>query len=277
MQTRSISMMSNWLGGTFISRDRKGDQGGRNPITVVPAAQQRAALRFVLDNAFADDAFGLTPELLEKMTVDKWIDEGGWGEAMQESAWPVHDRIGGIQASAMTMILNPTVVRRVYDNEFRVSSEQDALTLAELLESVEGTVWKELDASSRGSTNRKPAISSLRRGLQREYVDRMLDLMKPSNISGEAGKAVTNLVTSKMRGLSSKLAKIVGEKGDEKGNLDAYSFAHLSEAKLRIDQALSAQVIYNTNDFAGMGGGPMFFTFGQEQQQGTQQPIPEKP
>jgi hypothetical protein len=264
MQTRSLSMMANWLGGTFVSRDRKGDQGNRSPLTVVPAAQQRAALRFVLDNAFRDDSFGLTTDILQKMTVDKWIDEGGWGEASQEPTFPIHDRIGGIQASAMTMILNPTVVRRVFDNEFRVPSDQDALTLAELLESVEKEVWSELDQSPRGSTARKPHISSLRRGLQREYVDRMLDLMKPSNISGEAGKAVTNLVTSKLRALSAKLAKEVGDKGTEQGSLDPYSFAHLSEAKLRIDQALDAKVIYNTNDFGGFGNMPFFFSFGQD-------------
>jgi hypothetical protein len=274
MQMRGVSIMANWLGGTFVSRDRKGDQGGRNPLTVVPAEQQRAALNFVLETAFRDDAYGLTPALLEKMTVDKWIDEGGWGEASQESAFPVHDRIGGMQASAMTMILNPTVVRRVYDNEFRVPSDQDALTLAELLESIENEVWSELGESPRGSTNREPYISSLRRGLQREYVDRMLDLMKPSNMSGEA---VTNLVTSRLRGLSAKLAKSVGEKGDSKGSLDAYSFAHLSEAKLRIDQALDAQVIYNTNDFGGFGGGAMFFTIGQEQEKKAPAATPEQP
>jgi hypothetical protein len=58
-----------------VNRERKGD-GERSPINPVPVAQQRAALKFVIENAFADEAFGLTPEMLRKMTVDKWEDGG---------------------------------------------------------------------------------------------------------------------------------------------------------------------------------------------------------
>ena len=39
--------------------------------------------------------------------------------------------------------------------------------------------------------------------------------------------------------------------------------AHLGEAKVRIDRALDAQYIYNTNDIGGGGGMPFIF-FGEE-------------
>ena len=57
-------MMANWIGGTFVNRDKKGDPNGRKPIVVVPVQQQREALDFVIENTFFDEAFGLTPELL---------------------------------------------------------------------------------------------------------------------------------------------------------------------------------------------------------------------
>ncbi|MHC4071377.1 MAG: zinc-dependent metalloprotease, partial [Planctomycetota bacterium] len=75
MQMRSVSMMGNWLGGAFIYRDKKGDKEGRLPIEVVPAKKQRDALNFVIENTFRDEAFGLTQDLLRRMTVDKWLDD----------------------------------------------------------------------------------------------------------------------------------------------------------------------------------------------------------
>jgi hypothetical protein len=259
MQMRSLSMMANWVGGVHVNRDRKGDPGNRPPLVVVPAEKQRRALAWTIQNSFFDDAYGLTPQLMERMTTDKWMDFGGYIEASEESGWPVHDRIGGIQSSVLTMLMNPTTVRRVFDNELRVAADQDALTLPELLDTVDKNVWKELDNSPSGVNNRKPYISSLRRNLQREYVDRLVDLTRPESFGGESGKPVANLVTTKLRQTSKRLGDIVGDKGDKQGSLDSYSFAHLAEAKLRIDKALDAQVIYNTEDISGGGFGGFWF------------------
>ena len=40
MQSGALSIMNNWLGGSFIHRDKKGDAGDRDPIVPVPAATQ---------------------------------------------------------------------------------------------------------------------------------------------------------------------------------------------------------------------------------------------
>ena len=77
MHMRTLSMMTNWIGGSYVSRARKGDEGAGAPITAVPAADQRAALEFVIEQSFHDEAFGLSPELLQYMTVDKWSDQSG--------------------------------------------------------------------------------------------------------------------------------------------------------------------------------------------------------
>ena len=99
---------------------------------------------------------------------------------MGESTFPVHDRILGIQASALTMLMNPTTLRRVYDNEQLVPRDQDALTLPEMLDKVQAEVWSEVGANAEGEANaRKPRISSWRRSLQREHLDRLIDLTVP--------------------------------------------------------------------------------------------------
>src|SRR6185503_10824939 len=123
-QVSSVSMLTGWLGGSYIVRDHKGDAGDRKPVEPVPAERQRQALDFVLKNSFFEKSFGLTPDLLARMTVDKFGEEEG-GNASAEATFPIHDRIAGIQASVMTRLLNPTTLRRVYDSELAVPSAED--------------------------------------------------------------------------------------------------------------------------------------------------------
>ncbi len=259
MQMTGVSTMANWVGGVLVNRDFKGDPGNRKPLTVVPAADQRAALKFTIDNSFFDESYGLTPELLEYMSSDKWLDAGGFSEAMQENAFPIHDRIGGMQASVMTMLLNPTTVRRVFDNEFRIASGEDAFTLPELFDTIGNATWKELDKGPSGASVRKPYISSLRRNLQREYIDRMIDLSLPGGSFGEVAKPVSNLATKELRQLVDKITGIIGKDGKDSSGMDPYSYAHLSEAKIRIEKALDAQYIYNADQIGGGGFGGIFF------------------
>ena len=254
-QVRSLSMMANWLGGAFVHRDKKGDKNARAPIEVVPAQRQRDALEFVINNAFYDKSFGLTPEMLRHMTVDKWLDRGGYFSSFDDATWPVHDRIMGIQASTLTMLMNPATLTLVYDNEFRIPAEEEMISLPELLERISAAIWSELDNKpTERCTARKPWISSLRRNLQREHLERLIDLTMPDAGYGAAYKPISNLATMKLRALQKSISGAL----DHRGMLDPYSVAHLSEAKLRIEKALDAQYIYNVRDIGGSGF-PYFF------------------
>ena len=271
VQSRSLSMMAGWVGGAFINRDKKADPKSRLPITVVPVKDQRDALKFVLDNAFKDEAYGLTPELLRRMTTDKWLDE--FSMAMADSTWPIHDRILGIQAAVLTMLMNPTRLERVYDNEFLTPAKEDMVTLPEVFTTVSDAVWRELKQSSdREYTARQPMISSLRRNLQREYLERLIDLSMAEAWGNASRKAVSNLAINQLRKLSTQIGKVTQDGAE---SLDPYSQAHLAEAKLRIDKALDASYIYNLNS-AGMGG-QMFYFFGKGPQDPASATAPGTP
>jgi hypothetical protein len=244
LQTRAASMMANWIGGAFVNRDKKGDPGDRPPVEVVPAEQQRAALEFVIETSFNDDAYGLTPQLLERMSVDKWLDGGFHSSMSSEATWPIHDRILGVQASALTWLMNPTTLRRVYDNELRLPEDKDTLTLPELLESIDKAVWTELEGECpEGRNDRKPMISSLRRNLQREHMQRLLDLILETSDDTAAHKPISNLARMELRTLSSRIATMLEKCGKK---MDAYTNAHLAETQERIDRALEAGYTYNT-------------------------------
>ncbi len=258
VQANAIAMVSPWIGGVHIHRDHKGDPGERDPAVIVSVEKQRQALRFMIEHAFDDDDYGLTPELLAKMGIEKWLDDGGFMRLLDGDAYPVHQNISAIQSMALTLLMDPYRLEQVYDNEFRTPADEDALTLPEVIYTVADAVWAELDAAPSGkTTNRKPYISNLRRDLQREHLNRLVDLATPGTASGAAANQVTNLAVFKLRALKLRLDDVLT--GQAANKLDDYSLAHLTEAQALIGRALEAQYIYNADDFAGGGGMPTFF------------------
>lgn len=238
MQMRAVSMMANWVGGAFVHRDKKGDPGDRAPVEVVPAEQQRAALEFVIETTFKDEAYGLTPQLLERMSVDKWLDSGARSTMAAEATWPIHDRILGMQASALTLLMNPTTLRRVLDNEMRLPAETDALTLPEVLDRITAAVWSELEQECpEGRNDRQPMISSLRRNLQREHAQRLIDLVLKEPSDTAAFKPIGTLAKMQLRQLKDRIGTSLERCA---GKMDAYSVAHLTELRERVTRVLEA-------------------------------------
>ena len=224
MQLSNISMMANWVGGVFVRRDVKGQSPDTPPLKVVPAEDQREALGFVIENSFRDDAYGLTPELLSHLTTAKWMDGSGWRSSMSDSTFPVHDRIEGVQASVMTMLLNPTTLRRVFDNELQVPAEEDAITLPEVMATIRDAAWTELKDVPEGDfTARKPMISSLRRNLQREHLSRLIDLSLPGAGTAAAFKPISNLATLQLKELNEQIGGFLEAHADR---ADPYTRAH---------------------------------------------------
>ncbi len=243
-QMRALNNSAIWVGGAFVNRDKKGDPNERIPIIVVPAKDQRDNLNFVMVNAFRDEAFGLKPELMQYLTVDKWLDDARGFASIPESTWPIHDRVSGIQASVLTLIMNPTTLRRVYDNEFIVGPDADSLTLAELMSSVTDEIWSEIEnAPAEKADEREPLVSSLRRNLQREHLSRLIDLSLPGS-NTPASKSVSTLAVGHLKQIKEDIDTYIKE-GD--GKIDAYTLAHLESAKVAIDKALDSQMIYNAN------------------------------
>ena len=156
-----------------------------------------------------------------------------------------------LQASALSQIMNPTTLRRVYDNEFRIPSDEDALTINEVLNSVTKSIWGELEELPKGKfSERKPAISSLRRNLQSEHLDRLFDLANDKDSSIAAMKTISKLATMALKDLQKKVAK-----GAEQESYDAYTRSHLHDSNERITKWIESQYVINNNN----GGGGISF------------------
>jgi hypothetical protein len=241
---RNVVTAANWLGSSVITRDQFGDSD-RDPITPVDVKEQRRAMELVIDQTFYDESFGLTPELLNKMVYERNFDQG-FAAFTTEETWNVHDNILAIQGTAMTLMLNPTTLRRVLDNEYKIAADEDALTLAEMMTTISDAAWSELDGRvTQRHTARDPMISSLRRNLQSEHVDRLIDLSLPGALPGAASKPIADLATYQLQQISDKIGSTL-ESGDSM--IDPYTMAHLSNTKEKIDKALDALYVYNRDD-----------------------------
>jgi len=227
-QLQTLSVAARWIGGSYERCDAKGTEGGAAPIGDVPAAEQRRALRFVVAHAFEDDALGLTPELVRHLGKDYWYDPAGIAELTADPSFNVHDTVAGVQAFGLAQLLNPSRLRRVYDNEFRTDAA-DELTLAELVSSVTDSVWRERLGARAAQT------SSFRRNLQAEHVARLVDLLlEPGNAPSQ--RAIASLAAVELERIAEACES--GSNGS-----DPYERAHLADVRKRIESALSAAYV----------------------------------
>ncbi|MDZ4755589.1 MAG: zinc-dependent metalloprotease [Phycisphaerae bacterium] len=227
-QRQMIDMMGGWVGGTHVNRVKKGDANTGDPLVPCDPAMQRAALKFVIEHAFRDEAYGLSPDLVNKMSLEKW---GGPGQS--QSAWPINDQVSATQSLALTLLVNPEVLSRVLDNEARTKPGEDALTLPELMKSLNEEIYKELGNGTRGSySDRNPMITQFRRNLQADYTDRLIRIG-----TGNAAmpRTVRQQALYQLEQLKVKLDGAV-----KAGGLDGYSAPHLSDMQKRVQKALDA-------------------------------------
>ena len=217
-----------------MNRSHKGDPNGQPPFVVVDAAKQREALTLLEEQVFSDKPFQFPPALYNHLAASRW---NHWGVDMPtRTDYPVHEVIGMWQDRILSQLMSPLTLDRLHDSEMKVPADQDALTSAELLQRLTRTIFAEVDKMPEGEpTNRKPAISSLRRNLQRSYLKRLANLAMTD--SG-APQDCQTLAYAELSGLESRISNLLRTNP----KLDDYSKAHLQETASRIQKVIDARL-----------------------------------
>jgi hypothetical protein len=233
---QSVFMAARFVGGVEVNRDHKGDTKGRAPFVVVSADKQREALKLVEDLVLSDKPFNFPPELYNHLAATRW---NHWGVNMpMRTDYAVHEVILMWQQRIIDQLTSSLVLDRLHDSELRVAADKDAFTTAELLSRLTNSVFSEIDKLSPGDySNRKPAISSLRRNLQRAYLKRLASLALGSTGAPEDCQTVAY---GELVGLESRLKKQLAENS----KLDTYTRAHLQESSDRIHKVLDARLTF---------------------------------
>ncbi len=233
-QGQSMYFASRYVGGLRTTRSHKGDKDARLPIEPVDVKQQREALALIEQNVLGAEAYQFPPEIFNQFGTVNW---NHWGvEGNSRKDFPLHDSILQFQSRILEQLLSPVTLERIHDTELKVPADQDVLTTAELIERLSHAVFAEVDNVKEGEfTNRKPAINSLRRNLQRNFLVRL------SNLAMGRTSAPEDCQTIAYAELSALAERINGLLGGP-AKLDSYSRAHLTESRDRINKVIDARL-----------------------------------
>ncbi|MEH1936639.1 MAG: zinc-dependent metalloprotease [Nostoc sp.] len=262
---RNATLLSKYIGGQSFQRLHASDDAvwAFVPVSLL---KQRQALAKLQEYVFAEDAFSFSPQLLNQLAPSRWEH---WGSSVPNNRldYPIHDRILKFQSAVLRSLLNSDRLNRLQDIELKTLPGQ-ALSIPELFDTLQTGIWTEVFAPKQA----KP-ISSIRRSLQREYLNILLQMMLGTTNTPEDGRTLawyelrqlqkaidvrlkqlgeqrvdgvpplgetgvsTGLATFALASLQEKERHPKGE------SLDIYTLAHLEASGDRITKALNAQLL----------------------------------
>lgn len=222
--------VSRYIGGMYHYRDHVGDPGGRVPFQPAPAAKQKEALRLLRERLFSPQAFQFSPQLLNKLAVERFINWRNF--SLGRFDYPIHGRILGMQTSVLNRLYHPVVMSRVLDSEVKFARSDEAFSLAEMFDGIQEAIWA--DARPAGASL---TLNSYRRSLQREHLKKLVTMaLRPDPGTPEDAR---NLARTNLTALRSQLRGALARPGLR---MSAETRAHLRESLARIDEALRANV-----------------------------------
>ena len=231
---QAMQFAARYIGGLYTSRSHKGDKDGKPPFTVVDAKKQREALALLEQQVLSDKPFAFPPQLYNQLASSNWLH---WGTDIPlRKDMAVHEVILMWQETILSQLMSSITLERIHDAELKIPADQEAMTTAELIDRVTNAVFAEVKATGDGNyTERKPAISSLRRNLQRSYLQMLSNLAMGRN---RAPQDCQTIAYAKLTALRDDIEKLLASKV----KLDAYSSAHLRESSARIQKVLEARL-----------------------------------
>jgi hypothetical protein len=217
--------LTQYVGGQSFNRYRSGDARGRVPFESVGRADQRRALEILTENVFDSRAFQFPPEFLNKLAPSRW-EHWGSDPAVLRLDYPIYENILFLQALVLYELLDYDRLARLRDGELK--APEQTLTIPELLNTLQSAIWTEVLHPEKNLS-----VSSLRRGLQREYMNTLIDLVLRREQAPEDARTVARYQLKQLGEAIDRALRRVDEQ-------DVYTLAHLEEARDRIAKAITA-------------------------------------
>jgi len=149
----AANLSAKYIGGVVHLRDHAGT--GRAPISPLPAARQRQAMKLLETGIFSVDAFRFKPEFLSRLTSDRF--DGPMNADPSPTQWVLRTQI-----QVLAQLLNPAVAQRILDTPEKLANPKEAFRLSELYDGLQTSIWSELKSGR--------DVSVMRRNLQREHL-----------------------------------------------------------------------------------------------------------
>ena len=216
-----------YIGGQELNRDHVGDPNARRPFVAIPRLKQREAMDHIVAAGFSENSFAVPAAVQEQLGANRWSHWGSQNTILGRPDYPLHEIVLTIQGGLLMQLTNPIRFARIADGESKFGAA-NVLTIPDMMDALTKSIWSEVWSGQARN------IPSMRRNLQRLYVDRMTDILldPPPRMPADARA----LARAELRDLKGRLASALGA-GTA---LDAYTRAHLTEVGERIDHALEA-------------------------------------
>jgi len=226
--------VARYVGGIRISRSHKGDKDAPKPLDIVDPAKQREAIALLEKEVFGADAYQFPTEIYNLMLSSRW---DHWGAIRTlRPDYPLHDGIANWQTYVLDRLISANTLSRLHDNEAKLPTDQDAFTTAELIERLTHSIFSEVENLEPGEySNRKPAITSLRRNLQRLYLKRLANIAMGRT---SAPQDCQTMSYAELLALADRMDKLL----NSNVTLDSYTRAHLLESSNRIRKVADARL-----------------------------------
>ena len=175
---RSVSLLVRQMAGVRTLRDFPGT--GRDPLTPVPPSSSRQALALVTQTVFSPTGLSVSPALQRRLAPD-FQDRGEINGITTD--FPVTQRLADLQRATLAVLMSDAMAVRIIDAQGKQDAKSPRFTVAELHSQIDGAVWSELTVKS--------DVSELRQALQREYVNRLAELLlRPGIMSRASARTV---------------------------------------------------------------------------------------
>lgn len=208
------------VGSEYKQEKRVGQAG---PVwTLVEPARQKAAVQFLLDNAFATPTWLINRDIIGKIESDGSL-----------------NRIGSAQARTLNSLLANAKLQRMVEIEASGAPRNQIYPVADMLSDLRRGLWKEISTGS--------PIDAYRRRLQRTYIEQLGTKINPpapaagaqgGQQPGGAGQQqastadIRPILKSELRSLDSQLAGAIGRTSDR------MTKAHLEDSRDQIKKIL---------------------------------------
>ncbi|HEY9762264.1 MAG TPA: zinc-dependent metalloprotease [Trichocoleus sp.] len=244
---RQALTLSNYIGGQRFTRTDPWSSRGQRPFEPISAEKQRQTLDTLQKYVFAPDAFEFSPDLLNSLAPDRWLQ---WGQEITVAPldYPIYNRILLLQGLILSDVLNADRLVRLRDTELK-TSPGEALSLEELFDRVGRMVWAEVLTESPETAS----ISSLRRGLQRHHLTILTNLVLRGYSGLDSAQGLLEFVGAattvgapedarvlaryQLKQLEDAIASTLRHQGDR---LSLTNRAHLEDVRDRITKTLNA-------------------------------------
>ncbi|MCP4685511.1 MAG: DUF5117 domain-containing protein [bacterium] len=228
--TRASLVVPKFVGGLYVNRYHVGDAEGVLPFEVVPASEQRRAVKFLRDHLFSADVLDLPSDLINKLQDDDMSDFTGHHYRRASMDFPLHRRVLTIQNSALSRLYSPYVVHRMLNNLKRFKPGEDRYTMYDLFADVRRSIWGEIV----GPEN----VNSFRRQLQLIHLNRMINiyLSGPSIYPTDARTLAANDLD---------ILEEAAKRAIKASSIDGMTKAHFKEVLRQIESAKRALRTYS--------------------------------